>query len=80
MTWLNYPELPEPKQGRQPTERYMIETLNGVIQQLKGIPDLSCIMLAKIAKMIVTTITVFRDLEQTSHPWMRFFKGAHELC
>lgn len=31
MTWLTYPELPEPKQRRMPIEKYMLETLNGVI-------------------------------------------------
>lgn len=79
-TWLNYPELPEPKQGRALTERYMIDTLNGVIQQLKGIPDLSCVMMVKIAKMIITVITEFRGLEQTRHPWTRLFEGTHGLC
>lgn len=73
-------ELPKPKQGRMPTEKYMLDTLNGVIQQLNGILDLSCIMLVKIAKMIVTAITTFPDLEQTGHPWTRFFKGVNGLC
>ena len=56
VTWLNYPVLPEPKQGRAPTEKYMVDTLTGVIHQLKGVPDLTCIMLVKIAKILVTTI------------------------
>ena len=56
LTWLNYPVLPEPKQGRAPTERYMVDTLSGVIHQLRGILDLACIMLVKVAKMMVTII------------------------
>ena len=77
---MNYLVLPEPKQGRAPTERYMVETLNGVIHQLKGIPYLSCIMLVKVAKMIVTVIQTYHDIEQTGHPWTKFFEGAHGLC
>ena len=62
-TWLNYPVLPAPAQGRTPTEKYMVDTLEGVINQLKGIPDLACIMLCKIAKMISTCITKFNQME-----------------
>ena len=80
LTWLNYPVLPEPKHGRAPMKRYMVETLSGVIQQLRGIPDLSCTMLVKAARMIVTVIQTFHDIEQTGHPWTRFFEGAQGLC
>ena len=58
----------------------MIETLDGVISQLKGIPDLMCIMLCKIPKMIVIAIDTFHNIEQTDHPWTKFFEGSHGLC
>lgn len=75
-TWLNYPELPPPTTGEVPTERYKA-TLNGVITAFKGIPDFSCIMIVKIAKMIITPIEVFNDMEHTG---MRFFEGINGLC
>lgn len=80
MTWLNYPTLPTPPKGRQPTEKYMVDTLNATIDQLKKSPDLACIMLCKIAKMICTCITKFNSLELTEHPWTRFFEGSQGLC
>lgn len=56
----------------------MTQTLNGVIQHLKRILGLSCIMLAK---MIITTIGFFHDIEQTiDHTWTTYFEGAHGLC
>ena len=58
----------------------MVDTLTSVIHQLKGVPDLTCIMLVKIAKMLVTTIQVFENIEQTGHPWTRFFEGTQGLC
>lgn len=79
-TWLNFPELPPPKKGESPTEKYMLSTLNGVITAFKGIPDLSCFMLVKIAKMIVSAIEVFNEMEQTGHPWTMFFEGIDGLC
>ena len=60
---MNYPVLLEPKQGRAPIEKYIVETLTGVINQLKGVPDLTCIMLVKITKMLVTTIQVFDNIK-----------------
>lgn len=58
----------------------MIKTLKPLADMFKGIPDLSCIMLVKIAKMIVTAIEQFNDMEQTGHPWTRFFEGMDGLC
>lgn len=49
--WLNYRELPPLPLNFQPIE----DTFNGAINMFRGIPDLSCIMLVKGAKMIVTT-------------------------
>ena len=48
---MNYPVLPKPKQGQVPIKKYMVDTLTGVINQLKGVPDLTCIMLVKIEKI-----------------------------
>lgn len=58
----------------------MIKMLEGVISKLKGLPDLTCIMLCKIAKMIVVAIEIFHDIEQTDHPWTKVFEGSHGLC
>lgn len=57
----------------------MVDTLTGVINQLKGVPDLTCIMLVKIAMLLVTIIQVFSDIKQTGHPWTRFFEGTQGL-
>ena len=57
----------------------MVDTLNGVIHQLRGILDLACIMLVKNSKMIITIIQTFHDIEQTGHPWTIFFEGAQGL-
>ena len=46
-------------------EKYMVDTLQGVINQLKGVPDLACIMLCKISKMISTPAS------QSSMKWSR---------
>ena len=37
-------------------------------------------MLVKIAKLLITTIQVFSDIEQTGHPWTRFFEETQGLC
>lgn len=67
-TWLNYPELPPPPAKSVPIERYMINTLKPLTEVFKENPDLACIMIVKIAKMIVTAIDQFNDMEQTGHP------------
>lgn len=79
-TWLNYPELPPPPSKGIPTERYMLNILKPLTEVFKGVPDLACIMLVKIAKMIVTAIEQFNDMQQTGHPWTRFFEGMDGLC
>ena len=79
-TWLNYPLLPEPAPDRKPTKKYVVDTLNNYIHRLKGIPDLSCVMLSKIARMIVTIITSFNDMSQARAHWTTYFEGPSGLA
>lgn len=58
----------------------MLDTLNGVINMFRVILVLSCIMLVKVVKMIVSAIEIFNDMEQTGHPWTNLFKGINDLC
>ncbi|MCO5555881.1 hypothetical protein L7F22_009425 [Adiantum nelumboides] len=74
---LNYPVLlaQEP-----PTVTYVVNTLNQTIQLLRDVPDLTCQMLVKIARMIVTYIQAFRDTEDDDHPWNLFLEGRRGIC
>lgn len=58
-TWLNYPLLPGPEPGYEPTEKYMLETLEQAINQFTGVPDIACVMMVKVAKMIILCIQDF---------------------
>ena len=60
---------------RKPTEKYVVDTLNNYIHWIKGIPDLSCVMLTKIARMIVTIITSFNDMAQARAHWTTYLKA-----
>ena len=62
LNWLNYPRLPMPEPKKKPTEQYVINSMKNVISRLEGVPDLSCMMLTKIARMILTIMTAFNDL------------------
>ena len=77
---MNYPLLPEPAPDRKPTKKYVADTLNNYIHRLKGIPDLCCVMLSKIARMIVTIITSVNDMAQAGAQWTTYFKGPDGLA
>ena len=62
--WLNYPVLPPPEPNQRPTERYVVRSLNKLIGKLRGVPDLSCVMIVKIAKMIITIINAYKNMAQ----------------
>ncbi|MCO5612841.1 hypothetical protein L7F22_067112 [Adiantum nelumboides] len=74
---LNYPVL---SAQEPPTVNYVVNTLNTTIQLLREVPDLTCQMLVKIARMIVTYIKVFRDTEDDDHPWNLFLEGRRGIC
>ncbi|MCO5578204.1 hypothetical protein L7F22_032042 [Adiantum nelumboides] len=74
---LNYPVL---SAQEPPTVNYVVNTLNQTIQLLREVPDLTCQMLVKIARMIVTCIQVFRDTEDDDHPWNLFLEGRRGIC
>ena len=79
-SWLNYPLLPPPPSGKEPTEEYMIETLTNVCEQLTGVPDLACQMMIRIANLIIACIKNFHDAIDTKAPWTRFLEGRKGLC
>ena len=58
----------------------MLQELNNTIELYKAIPDLSCLMLVKICKMLITAISTFQHSAETNAPWTRFFEGSHGLC
>ncbi|MCO5576723.1 hypothetical protein L7F22_030539 [Adiantum nelumboides] len=74
---LNYQVL---SAQEPPTVTYVVNTLNQTIQLLREVPDLTCQMLVKIARMIVTCIQVFRDTEDDDHPWNLFLEGRRGIC
>ncbi|MCO5601789.1 hypothetical protein L7F22_055914 [Adiantum nelumboides] len=74
---LNYPVL---SAQEPPTVNYVVNTLNQAIQLLREVPDLTCQMLVKIARMIVTCIQVFQDTEDDDHPWNLFLEGRRDIC
>ena len=54
--------------------------MKNVISRLEGVPDLSCMMLTKIAKMIITIMTAFNDLSQAGPHWSTYFEGPNGLA
>lgn len=53
----------------------MVQECKASIMCYQGIPDLACLMLIKICKMIVLCIETFKDVDATGAPWTRFFEG-----
>ena len=80
LNWLNYPHLQAPEPNKKPTEQYVITSMKNVISRLEGVPDLSCMMLTKIANMIITIITAFNDLSQAGPHWSTYFEGPNGLA
>ena len=78
--YLNYPAMNAPEGGRRPSEFYMLTELERNVDLFFGIPDLSCMMLSKICKMLIATIEVFQHTAGTKTPWTRFFEGSQGLC
>ena len=54
--------------------------MKNIISRLEGVPDLSCMMLTKIARMILTIITAFHDLSQVGPHWSTYFEGPNGLA
>ena len=48
--------------------------------RLKGIHDLSCVMLSNIARMIITIITSFNNMAQIVQHWTTYFEGPSGLA
>lgn len=74
---------PEPNQrepNKRPIERYVVRTRNKFIDKLRGVPDLSCVMLFKIAKMIITIINAYKDMAQAGAHWTTYFEGPNGLA
>ena len=69
-----------PQHGRPSTEAYMIKECDGVITKFQAIPDVACMMLSKICKMLIACITTFQNSDDTKAPWTRLFEGSEGLC
>ena len=74
-TWLNYPLLDSPAPTTRPTERYVLDTLGNILHRLDKVPDLSCVMMVKIARMLITVITSFKRLPAAGPHWTTYFEG-----
>ena len=61
-------------------EEYMKNTLEKVVKILYGIPDLSCIMLRKICKMMLACIEVYHKAKTSNTPWLGFLEGSQGLA
>ena len=46
---------------------------------MRGLPDMSYIMLKKICKMMLACIQVYHKAETNKTPWMSFMEGANVL-
>ena len=79
-TWMNYPALPSPKQNEKINEKYMVRVCNEAAQVFEGLPDLSCQMLRKICKMLLTCITMYHRPELADTPWMSYLEGNQGLA
>ena len=75
-TYLNYHVLKGPPSNRRPTKYYMTNELIETIELYKAIPDLVCLMLVKICKMLLAAIETFQHTGAISAPWTRFFEGS----
>lgn len=54
----------------------MLEELKKTADLYYAIPDLSCLMLVKICKILMATIEVFQHTAATNAPWTIFFEGS----
>ena len=79
-TYLNYPVMQAPEARRRPTEFYMLDQLQTTVELYRAVPDLACIMLVKMCKMLIAAIKVFQHTVATNAPWTRFFEGIQGLC
>ena len=57
----------------------MSNELTKTIELYKAIPDLACLMLVKICKMLLAAIETFQHTAATNAPWTRFFEGIQEI-
>ena len=58
----------------------MLQTCEAVISQFQAVPDLACIMLKKIMKLIKVCINTFPEKIAVTAPWTRFLEGRKGLC
>ena len=79
-TYPNYPVMQAPQGRRRPTEFYMLEQLQATVELYKAVPDLACIMLVKMCKMLMAAIETFQNTAATNAPWTHFFEGSQGLC
>ena len=73
-------KLPIVSEGKQPTELYVINTLQAMSKQIQGTPDLACKMLFKIIEMLIDSIEIFPANIEIKAPWTRFLEGKQGLC
>ena len=68
-----------PPPNQPPTQAYVEEQRNIYITLLIDILDLACMMLVKIAKMLLATLTTFNPLCASQHPFTHFLKGHNPI-
>ena len=72
--YFNYPVLSSPSNQLSPTEDYMLKECKATIQLYQAIPDLACLMIVKICRMVIACISIFQRTEGVQAPWTRFLK------
>lgn len=50
------------------------------MKRLDKVPELSCVMLNKISRMIITLITAFKELPHAAPHWTTYFEGPDGLA
>ena len=78
--YLNYPVLSSLSNQLSPTKDYMMKKCKAMVELYQAIPDLACLMLVKICRMIIACISTFQKIEGVQASWTKFFKGSRRLC
>ena len=77
---LNYPTLPPPPPNHPPTQTYVIQQLNIFISLLTNIPDLACMMMHKIMKMLIAALIAYNPLISPSPASLRAITPSARTC
>ena len=78
--YQNYLVISSPSNQLSPTKDYMLNECKAMIQLYQAIPDLACLMLFKICRMLIACISTFQKTKGIPSTWTRFFERSTGLC